>query len=217
MVTLNRKMDEGWQTIGITLHDMNYFRRDGGFLDYDGSLSHEAVNQHYQVKNFRAHAARFAHELDAAMGHHTLASASEDDRLTVHRTLAAMIGSAERRYKEWELVDEQELIVGGTYDGTLLWKRYREDYEAIDTGLCGQCDIATFARRFLLHADLPAFRRSWRQGTIYMPDRSTTPWSPAIYDAAPGSVEDFYDQLDGNYSDMLFHYDNVVGAAVHPE
>ena len=79
----------------------------GGFLGYDGTLSHETVNQHHLIKLFREHAARFAHELDAAMGHHTLYSASEEDRLTVHQTLSAMIGSAAVRYEEWEGVDPQ--------------------------------------------------------------------------------------------------------------
>ena len=101
------------------------------------------------------------------MGHHTLQSAEESDRLTVHRTLSAMIGSAARRYDEWDLVDPEELIIGGTYDGTLLWKRNEQDYIDVDAALCGQCDGATFARRFLKHADLPAFRRAWRQGIIY--------------------------------------------------
>ena len=121
---------------------------------------------------FRAHAGRFAHQLDAAMGHHTMQAATENDRLTVHRTLAAMIGVAARRYAEWELIDPEELILGGTYDGTLLWKRNEQDYIDTDEALCGQCDGATFARRFLKKADLPAFRRAWRQGIIYSADRT---------------------------------------------
>ena len=133
-------------------------------------------NQHYQLQNFRAHAARFAHQLGAAMGpQEPLQEAPEADRITVHDTLAAMIGSAARRYDEWDTVDPEELILGGQHDGTLLWKRNEQDYIDVDEALCGQCDGATFARRFLKHADLPAFRRAWRQGIIYSADRTVTP------------------------------------------
>ena len=38
--------------------------------------------------------------------------------------------------------------------------------------------------RFLKHADLPAFRRAWRQGIIYSADRTVTPWAPALFDVA---------------------------------
>ena len=95
-----------------------------------------------------------------------------------------MIGDAWRRYAEWEAVDPRELVVGGNYDGTLLWKRTRDEMFGVDALLCGQCDVSTFARRFLLAADLPAFRRLYRQGIIYAADRTTTPWSPALMDAA---------------------------------
>ena len=172
-------------------------------------------NQHYQLQNFRAHAARFAHQLDAAMGHHSLQRAEESDRLTVHRTLAAMIGSAARRYDQWELEDPEELIVGGAYDGTLLWKRYEPEYVEIDEALCGQCEAATFARRFLKRADLPAFRRAWRQGIIYSADRTVTPWAPEFFDAATPPAEDYYDALDAAYDGMIDHYDELVGAQDH--
>ena len=166
---LVRKRDrDGWESIGVAIERSGQYRlRATGFLAYDGTCPATPPNQHYQILNFRAHAGRFAHQLDAAMGHHTMQAATENDRLTVHRTLAAMIGVAARRYAEWELIDPEELILGGTYDGTLLWKRNEQDYIDTDEALCGQCDGATFARRFLKHADLPAFRSAWRQGIIY--------------------------------------------------
>ena len=69
----------------------------------------------------------------------------------MHDTLAAMIGSGSAPVRlSGRLVDpEEELIVGGAYDGTLLWKRYEPEYVDIDEALCGQCEAATFARRFL--------------------------------------------------------------------
>ena len=80
-------------------------------LHYDGSLSHRAVNQYFELNAFREHAARFAHQLDSAMGHHTLASADERDRLATYNTLADLIGNAWRKFQEWDDIDPQELIV----------------------------------------------------------------------------------------------------------
>ena len=215
-----RKRDrDGWESIGVAIENPYHRPRYGhGFLNYDGTMSDldNPPDQHYQIQNFRAHAGRFAHQLDAAMGHHTMQAATENDRLTVHRTLAAMIGVAARRYAEWELaIDPEELILGGTYDGTLLWKRNEQDYIDTDEALCGQCDGATFARRFLKHADLPAFRRAWRQGIIYSADRTVTPWAPALFDVATPPAEDFYDALDAAYDGMIDHYDTVSGAEDH--
>ena len=65
------------------------------------------------------------------MGHHTLVSASEEDRLTAFHTISDMIGSAWLRYKVWDEIDPEELIIGGNFDGTPLWKRTEQDY--IDT------------------------------------------------------------------------------------
>ena len=109
----------------------------------------------------------------------------------------------------------EELIVGGTYDGTPLWKRNLEDYIQIDEALCGQCDASTFARRFLFHADLPAFRRLWRQGIVYAVNRTTDPWSPELFDAASGDVGDFYNELDADYRKALDYYDDTTGAQDH--
>ena len=145
-------------------------------------MSTDPVNQFFYSYAFKQHAARFAHELDAAMGHHTLASADERDRLAVWNTMTAMIGSAARRYAEWEAIDPLALIVGGNFDGTPRWAREVDTYIGIDEALCGQCDIATFARRFYLNADLTEFARLWRQGIVYRADRDTTPWSPTIFD-----------------------------------
>ena len=64
-------------------------------MDYDGSLTHdEPVNQVPLLLDFRSHAATFAHQLDDAMGHHSLTSSSEEDRLTTFQVLSAMLGSA---------------------------------------------------------------------------------------------------------------------------
>ena len=171
----------------------------------------EPVNQVPFLIPYREHAARYAHQLDDAMGHHTLQSSSEEDRLTVFQSLSAMIGVAAMKYQEWSEVDPEALIVGGNFDGTLEWKRFLTYYEGVDANLCGQCDIATFARRFLFHADLPAFRRLYRQGIIYSADRSTDPWSPAIFDAATPPADEYFDKLDEYYHLMLEYYDNEVG------
>ena len=212
------RSERGWETIGITFSRPQHSSEDYtdvGFLHYDGSLSFEPANHYFYVINFREHAARFAHQLDAAMGHHTLGSADERERLAVWNTMTAMIGSAARRYAEWNAIDPQELIVGGNFDGTPRWKRDLDDYIAVDAALCGQCDIATFARRFYLNADLAEFARLWRQGIVYRADRDTTPWSPTIFDVAQSPHGEFYAELTEFFYSMLTHYDHVIGPAEH--
>ena len=168
-----------------------------------------------QLLGFREHASRFAHQLDDALGHHSLSSSSEEDRMVVFQTLSSMIGSGWMRYKVWEATDPEELIVGGNFDGTPLWKRQEPDYIEIDRLMCGQCEIATFARRFLFHANLPLFRRLYRSGVIYVANRATTPWEATIFAVASNPVSTFYDNLDTEYHQSLRYYDEVVGATEH--
>ena len=211
---LREQAAAGWEQIGVTFRRCWYHHLNTGFLAYDGSpFRLEPVNQYFELNAFRAHAARFAHQLDTGMGTHTLLSADERDRLIVHQSLSAMIGSAARRYAEWYTIDPEELIVGGEFDGTLLWKHHDrtvQDYIDIDAALCGQCDIDEYAREFFFSADLPAFRRVWRQGLIYSADRTMTPWTPNLFDAAAGNVSDFHEDLDAHFHKMLRHYAQVV-------
>ena len=126
----------GWETVGITYDYVRAFENRNEdkeiFLGYDGSLTIEPVNQYFALNQYRAHAARFAHQLDDAMGHHSLQSATEEDRLAVYHALVFMIGVAAQKYLVWDAVDPEELIVGGVYDGTLLWKRDADDYAEVD-------------------------------------------------------------------------------------
>ena len=209
----------GWNRLGIgyaIVTPVNSYDYGRGFLNYDGTLSYldNPPNQHYQIQLFREHAARAAHQLNAAMGFDVLTSASEEDRLTVKQVLSAMIGVAARRYATWEKVDPQEIIHGGTYDGTLLWKRYLQDYIDTDLAICGQCDIDHYAQEFYYDADLPAFRVLWRQGIIYAPDHSLTEkWNPVDFAIADGPVGAFHDELDAHYDLMVRHWSKVVGPA----
>ena len=206
----------GWERIGISIESpIVNIQLNTVFLHYDGTTSLEPPNQHFVLLSYREHASRFAHQLDGVKGYHSLDEASEEDRLTVMDTLSAIIGSAWRHYAEWEAVDPEEMIIGGQYDGTLLWKRNEAYYVAIDEALCGKCDIATFGRQFLSKADLPAFRRLWRQGDVYAVNRTTDPWSPELFDVAPGNVGDFYDNLKANYRKALDYYDATTGAQDH--
>ena len=205
-----RAKADGWE------QDRNYFPRPGGFLNvgflaYDGSLSFDPVNQYFELNAFREHAARFAHQLDASMGHHTLASADERDRLATYNTLADLIGNAWRKFQEWDDIDSQEIISGGNFDGTLLWKRDIDEYRSVHDYLCGECDIATFARRFILNANLDLFRRIYRQGLVYATNRDTTPWEPRFIDVATSPQSSFYEQLRVDYHLALTHYDHVIG------
>ena len=110
----------------------------------------------------------------------------------------------------------EELVIGGNFDGTPLWKRTESDYIGIDEALCGQCDIATFARRFLFRANLPLFRRLHRSGIVYSVDRTTTPkWEASLFDVATQPQSAFYEALVANYHKALEYYDNTTGPAEH--
>ena len=149
------------------------------------------------------------------MGHHTLASADERDRLTTYNTLADLIGNAWRKFQEWYDVDPQELIVGGNFDGTLLWKRDIDEFRSVHDYLCGECDINPFARRFILNANIALFRRIYRQGLVYATNRDVTPWEPRFIDVATNPQSSFYEQLRVDYHRALTHYDHVIGPAEH--
>ena len=149
------------------------------------------------------------------MGHHTLQSADEDDRLTTYQTLRDMIGIAWRKYAEYAAIPHQEIIVGGNFDGTLLWKRRQPEFAGVDELICGQCNISTFARRFLLAANIAEFRRLYRQGLIYAADLTTVPWTPSIMAVAVAPVGEFHDELIALYDAAIHHYDHVVGPAEH--
>ena len=92
----------GWESIGVAIENpirehvyvRPDYRNGAGFLHYDGTVNalDDPPTSTTTSINFREHAARFAHQLDAAMGHHTLASADERDSLTVRQTLSDMIG-----------------------------------------------------------------------------------------------------------------------------
>ena len=204
----------GWEIIGVvaTAATLPVEYRFEGFLNYDGTPSHEPVNQFYYTHNYRAHAARYAQHLNAGLNFDALASADEWKKLVVKQTFSSMLGSANIRYTKWDEDDPEELIVGGNYDGTLLWKRYQQDYDDVHTALCGQCDLDLYPQEFFFDADLAAFRRVWRQGIIYAVDHSTTPWSPLLFDATPDTmtVAEFYDELEANYNFLLRHYAQVV-------
>ena len=166
--------------------------------------------------SFSAHAARFAHQLDAAMGHHTLTSADERDSLIVLQTLSDMIGSPPGSDTRCGRRPTRiEIVIGGNNDGIPLWKVQKPEYDAIDAGLCGQCDIATYARRFLLAADLPAFRLAHRQGIVNAADRTVTPWGLLPFEIALGDTGEFHVELQDNYAEALHHYDHVVGVQDH--
>ena len=121
----------------------------------------EPVNQvPLSYSLYQRNAAVSAHDLQVTLGTDVMQSATDDDYQTVKHSFIHLIGAAWQRYVEWATVDSEELIVGGNYDGTLLWRRYLDDHAATDAALCGTCDIANFARRFYFHANLPLFRQS---------------------------------------------------------
>ena len=204
----------GWNPIGVTFTRPDYpteYRGTNGFLHYDGSLSFESANQFFQIKNFREHAARFAHQLQISMGHHTISSMSEANQLTIHQTLSRMIGTAARRYQKWYEIDPIELIDGGTLDEQPLWKSQQADYEETHNKLCGRCEGDFFPVSMALNANLPAFERVNGHGEIYAPDRSTARWQPELMELATDPYDEFYDEIKVHFDLMVNHYLDDIG------
>ena len=214
---------DGWESVGVAIEtpiqdpriDRPDYRNGAGFLHYDGRVNANHANQFLDIQNYRAHAARFAHQLDSAWGNHSILSAEEADRLTTFNALADMIGSAWRRYKTWDATDPEELVIGGNNDGRLLWQVQKPEYDLIDAGLCGQCGQVEFMLEFLLSADLTAFRLAHRQGIVYTADRAATPWGLTPYDIATGPLGEFHVELRANFNEALAHYRHVVGVQDH--
>ena len=209
--------EDAWETVGVTYESGGNFLVDNGiaYMDYDGSLSTEPVNQIPYLQTYQRNAAVSAHDLQVTLGTDVMQSATDDDYQTVKHSFIHLIGAAWQRYVEWATVDPQELIIGGNYDRTLLWRRYLDDHAATDGALCGTCDIANFARRFYFHANLPLFRRLHRSGIIYSVDRTTNPWEAIIFAVASQPESQYYDDLDTAYHEALRYYDERIGARLH--
>ena len=216
MRDLLRRKAEGWDPIGVSFTQPFHFLNTG-FLAYDGAMTYDAVNQFFKLLRYREHAARFAHQLDAFHGFESTQSAAEEDRLITHQTLSDMIAVGWQRYAEWGGVDPQEIIIGGDYDGTLRWKRYEQLYDDTDAELCGQCNVSTFGRQFRKKADLPLFRRGYRQGTVFSADRTVDPWTTKAFALLPGPAPygAAYAELNDHFEDAKDYYDEVVGPAEH--
>ena len=195
--------------------------RNGWYLPYppaDGVAVYpveEPVNQVPILQQYQRNAAVSAHDLQVTLGTDVMQSATDDDYQTVKHSFIHLIGAAWQRYVEWATVDPEELIVGGNYDGRLLWRRYLDDHAATDAALCGTCDIANFARRFYFHANLPLFRRLRRSGIIYSVDRTANPWEASIFAVASQPESQYYDDLDTAYHEALRYYDERIGARLH--
>ena len=212
--------EDAWETIGVTYEAANHFGANNPitYLDYDGSLSAEPVNQVPYLQTYQRNAAVSAHDLQVTLGTDVMQSATADDYNTVKNAFIHLIGAAWQRYVEWAKVDPQELIIGGNNDGLTLWEHGVDglDYHAgTDEALCGTCDIANFARRFYFHANLPLFRRLHRSGIIYSVDRSANPWESTIFAVASQPESQYYDDLDTSYHEALRYYDERIGARLH--
>ena len=68
------------------------------------------------------------------------------------------------KYNEYAAIDPQELVVGGNYDGTLLWKRRQPEFQFDLRQALRQLQRPHFARRFKKNADIPLFRRALSAG-----------------------------------------------------
>ena len=202
---------------GVLLNYIRY-RSVGDYLPYppeDGlaiSPVSDPVNQVPYLQLFKGHAARFMHQLDATIGHHSLQAAEEDDRDAIRQTIRDMIGAAWIKYQMWAVIDPEELIVGGVNDGVPLWLHGLPAEQDRDRRICGQCNFSNFARLCLTDMNIPLFRTYLRSGIVYSVDISTRPkWQPAIFDVATNPRSQYYDMIEAGALAARRYYDTVVG------
>ena len=190
------------------------------YLSYDHTEVHrESVNPIPDLLNWRAHAARFSHELDAVMGHRTSSAVSENEREATWTTFKYMIGSCWKFYKRYEIVSPTLMNSHQEF----VWKTKQDGYLYYDQVLCGHCNVSTYGRRFMRHANIEEFRRVHMQGGVYAVNQDVTPWMPiGPFDHATtyglGSQEemdeaisDFYGNLEENFQEAIDYYDFIVG------
>ena len=202
--------------------------REGNYLPYflvDGrppAGSIEPVNQIPYLIPWRAHVARFAHELDASLTYRSAMAATAEDReftFTYFATLAAHAWNELRQFADND---------PDTPSGDTLWRQMKPIIETTMDRLCHECDIATFSRRFLEHANISLFRERYQGGQLQATNRDTNPWTPGItvfqIPRVPSLTEDqliaarqrFYGYYLGLFPGILQYYDEVSGRADAP-
>ena len=182
---------EGWETIGVTFANGGLFLHNNGiaYLDYDGSLTINPVNQIPYTNHFFERISTFAHDLDDAMGHWTLQSATEEDRMAAYNTIRDMIAFAADKFDEFAAIDPLERIIGGNNDGRLLWKHGLPEALEVFEQVCGNCDRKTLLRQVVMNANLPLLRRLYRSGIIYSIDFDLDPLGRANLRSGDGPAQ----------------------------
>ena len=176
----------GWDPIGVTFTQYPHYGptdyRNGGFLHYDGSLSFEPPNQYFQIINFRAHAARFAHQLQVSMGHHDHIQPvgrepadHSSDLEPDDRRGGAAVSEVVRGRSPTEMVSDGGDLTTSSRCGKanrLITKR--TDSQAL-RALRGR---RSFQSRWLSKATCQHLKSAGQRprNEIYAPNRTTVPW-----------------------------------------
>ena len=219
MRDLLRWRRDGWGIIGVTFVDGGSFLINNpiAYLDYDGSISATPVNQVPYTNHFFERISTFAHDLDDAMGHWTLQSATEEDRMAAYNTIRDMIAFAADKFDVFAAIDPLERIIGGNNDGRLLWKHGLPEALEVFEQVCGNCERKTLLRQVVMNANLPLLRRLYRSGIIYSIDFDLTPWGAQIFGVATDPRSQFYEDLIARYIQLIHYFDTEVDALVAHE
>ena len=203
------------------------------YLNYDGTLSLDPVNQVPEYRKWIKYVATLAHELDTMHQPHTYAHTlgsnykmspdlahSELALLRNQNTLQycrGLIGQAFAQLKSWAAVDPQRLFGGSDIK---IWKFYQERIYSLLEQLCFLCDSGSWPRKFLLNHGA----RTWRaaldeviteHGRSYMRipviDKSGSTWEPSsrsIVTMHGTNLESGWHGLIESYAEALNYYDD---------
>ena len=203
------------------------------YVDYDGSLSADPVNQVPEYTKWMKYVATLAHELDTMYQPHTYAHTlgsnykmspdlahSELALLRNQNTLQycrGLIGQAFAQLKSWAAVDPQRLFGGSDIK---IWKFYQERIHSLLEQLCFLCDSGSWPRKFLLKHGA----RTWRaaldeviteHGRSYMRipviNKSGSTWEPSsrsIVTMHGNNLERSWQNLIESYAEALNYYDD---------
>lgn len=196
-----------WEGFGSDWH--------GAYLGYDGMPSRDPVNQAVNLPIWRAHAARFAHDLDMAQSAYSFLDRSQTAQSVIVQWSKAVCGHAWQMLDLWALIDPRDGVT---------WKAAQALPENAVTALCAECEIATWARQTIRRIDVSRFRTELDAGRIRPTDRSSNVWVPGDSiitqhdqtSITAASLAAFYSSLASNYEWALDWYDDHVAHDVRP-
>ena len=177
--------DASWPELGFDRDiSLTSLRALGGnadnprFLGYAGTLETEAVNQGYYLRDWRSFLGVIAHDFDASHGLHTFQATSTENRAVIEEYGQALVGRVQWYLDVWDGINPRFILPSGDHAGELHWKTTLPEVKRHVDTVCDVCNLATWPRGFIAHADVPQFRSNLDRGILTGVDRSAVKWVP---------------------------------------